>query len=430
MLFCAACRVRVLAVLCLLLASGGAAAGPRAYGETFVRVGHDWADAGSTLAPPPSQPLPEGDSQYRAQVSELEQRGGPYADALAEPLAAWARYYQHTGDAARAQRLYLRALHVVRINDGLYSQRQLPILRALLDGYRASGDLDALDERYAYYFHLFGGGEPPFTAARLRAALDYLRWQREALRLELDSDDTRRLLELYQLNARILALLEENTEVGDNWYREFALSQLRNLYLIDDRVQPRIEQLGLAPSTPVLGSDWSNEDFHRKRLEDIQRDSLQRGADLLRDALQRVEPGEPRERARLQLQLADWYQWHGSVALADSHYAQVVATLSAAGEENLVQQWLGQPRELPDNGAFWQPRPLQPGQRRVVVQASFDVSRRGRVRNVRTTVSDAQDEAVAARLRRRLARVRFSPSYESGQAQPVAQLQRAYELID
>ena len=408
------------------------AATPTPYGEQFVRLGESWPDAGVVKPWPEADPAADapGSASFERQLELLEGEGGPYADTLAEPLADLARLHRRNGNLLQAQQAYQRALHVVRINEGLYSENQVPILRELFETYRMTGDMATLDARYEYFFRLYGSGRPPYTPVRLNAALEYLRWQREAVRLELDEQETRRMFDMYSLNEQLLEDVAQDPAVDFQVYRALTLSQLRNLYLIDDRVQPRIEQLGLAPSTPVLGSDWSNEDFHRKRLEDIQRDSLQRGADLLRDALQRVEPGEPRERARLQLQLADWYQWHGSVALADSHYAQVVATLSAAGEENLVQQWLGQPRELPDNGAFWQPRPLQPGQRRVVVQASFDVSRRGRVRNVRTTVSDAQDEAVAARLRRRLARVRFSPSYESGQAQPVAQLQRAYELID
>ena len=80
-----------------------------------------------------------------------------------------------------------------RINDGLYSERQVPLLRELLQSYREAGDYEALDERYDYYFRLYGNGQPPYTEIRLRAALEYLRWQREALRLGVGGRELERL---------------------------------------------------------------------------------------------------------------------------------------------------------------------------------------------------------------------------------------------
>ena len=44
----------------------------------------------------------------------------------------------------------------------------------------AVGDLEALDDRYYYFFRLYRSEQPPCTALRKRASLGYLRWQRAA----------------------------------------------------------------------------------------------------------------------------------------------------------------------------------------------------------------------------------------------------------
>jgi len=419
-------------ILLLLLAAPTVWAGKYAYGEAFVRVGHSWADSGPVQGQPPSDArATRDDGQYQHQVDELEGEGGPYAEALAEPLTGLGRHYRQKGDIGEALRLYRRALHVVRVNDGLYSERQMPILRELLDIYRVNGELELLDNRYDYYFRLYGNGQPPYTDVRLRAALAYLRWQREAVRLEIDEDDTLRILAMYQLNDKLQKLVAADSSVALPGYRDLVLSQLRNLYLLEDRFASTVQNAGLAPSTPLFADSWNQEDFSKKRLELIQRGGLSRGAGMLQALIDRTAAtGDRTELARLYLELGDWYQWHGNDSLAGEQYQQVVQLLSQENQPDLLQQWLGQPRELPDNGAFWLSRPDREDDRQVVVSVRYDVSAKGRASNMQTIVSDPADEGLASRLKRKLARIRFRPRWVNGAAEAVLQIQRDYQLID
>ena len=426
------CSVLCLLVSLLISAASPAWAGKYAYGEQFVRVGQSWGDSGplQNLTPGDSR-SPQEDGDYQRQVAALEEQGGPYADALAEPLAGLGRNYRLNGDMEEALRLYRRALHVVRVNDGLYSERQIPILRELLDVYRVSGQMQSLDERYDYYFRLYGRGRPPFTDIRLRAALGYLRWQREAVRLEIDDDDSRRLLALYQLNGEILQAVAVDPSVAWHWRRDLTLSQLRNLYLVEDRFSPGIETRGVAPETPLRPGEWSQQDFDKKRLVMIQRGALSRGTRMLQDLIAATTGTTERtELARLHLAQGDWYQWHGSDKLAGEQYQRVVQLLSQSGHQGLLQEWLGQPVELPDNGAFWQSRSAAEDDRQVVVSMRYDVSARGRASNLQAAVSDPKDEGLASRLKRKLAHIRFRPRWASGTPESVLQVQRDYQLID
>jgi tetratricopeptide (TPR) repeat protein len=424
-----ACLARLCVSLWLLLATPGHALNPTAYGEQFVRVGQSWAEGGPAQNSLPVVAGPEQGDRYQQQVESLELQGGPYDQALAEPLAGLGRHYRRQGDLQQAQVVYRRALHIVRINDGLYSKRQIPILRELLDAYREAGELETLDDRYDYYFRLYGNGRPPYTEVRLRASLEYLRWQREALRLELDGKGQRRLLALYELNDTLLEEVALQPPVGFARYRDLVYSQLRNLYLLQDRVAPPVEITGVSSATASPSFGAGNQSLEQRQLELIQRGGLSRGTALLQQLALHAAVGAT-ELAHVYLELADWQQWNGSEHLAEESYAEVVRILREAGETELLRQWLEQPVELPDNGAFWQPRPLGEGERQVVVNARFDVSARGRVTEIETVVADPDDEGLAKRLRRRLAKTRFRPRWLNGQAEAVVQLERDYELID
>ncbi len=419
------------ALFCAVPVPAVHAASGTPYGQEFVRLGVEW---------PEGRPRGSGGSVsaagrtaqvvgYERQVAESETSGGPYTDGLAEPLAALARHRRDRGELQQAERLYRRALHVVRVNDGLYTQRQIPILRELLDTYRSSGDLATLDDRYDYFFRLYGRGQPPYSEVRMGAALEYLRWQREALRRGLDADDKRRLLALYELNDELLRGVAADDSADPRWYRQLSVSQLYNLYLIQDLMAPQMQNRSGVPNTPLLASDWDEQDFRVNRLETLQRDAVGHGARLLQESLSSGTV-PPEELASMHLELGDWYQWNGFAQKASEQYGEVVRLLRETGRSEMLDEWLGEPVELPDNGAFWQPPAPEEGQRRVQVRASYDVSARGRANNIQTSVAAEEDEDVASSLRRKLARTRFRPRFSSGAAEAQAGVVRDYAVLD
>lgn len=352
---------------------------PEFYGKKYARMGKSWAD----VRPPLVQPVGVIESEsprsaFQLQVDDFESKGGPYADGLAEPLLGLGRYYSQRGNYEQALDLYRRALHIVRLNDGLYSKRQAPVVRELLDTVRLSGDIQALDDRYDYFFRLYGRGQPPYSDIRVRAALEYLRWQREALRIGIDNSNNRRLLNLYALNEEMLdaAVGSISFTLEDRW--RLSLGQIRNLYLLQSKVNPPVEIMGLrtnAGMQPMSGQDLDM-DFTQRQLQTLRRNAFRSGREILDRYLvsvQMMEAGsEPAGRAtefraRAMLELADWHQWSGSYSDAEKYYSGVVEMLIAADKDELVQQWFGAPVELPDNGAFWQPPPARMGAKNTVI---------------------------------------------------------------
>jgi hypothetical protein len=151
------------------------------------------------------------------------------------------------------------------------------------------------------------------------------------------------------------------------------LSQVRNLYLLEDRVRPRLEEIGRVSGAPQFAQQFDQQDFDQRRLESVQRGALSRGSELLEELIGRYDPGaDPQQVARLYLELGDWYQWHNSESRAARHYAQAAELLTASGDQALLQEWLGQPVELPDNGAFWQPPAQVNDQSPLVLEVAYD----------------------------------------------------------
>lgn len=422
-LLCAA-----LCVLATLCQSAPATGAPSAYGEHFVLL-EQGEDANTEAAADdlPAATEGGGEAEYERQLLEMEQQGGPYAAALAEPLTALARLQEQQGDTLQSRRLYERALHLVRVNEGLYSERQVPILRQLFGSYRQTGEMQDLDARYNYYFRLYGAGQPPYTDLRLGATLEYLRWQREALLLELDPEPSGRLLSLYNLNQQVLDAAATQEGIPYPLYRRLVLSQLCNLYLVQHLYRPELQSSNEVPQHLTAGA-WEPREANEYRLDMLQRGAVSRGRELLDELIGRTPANEPLELALNYLELGDWNQWNDKRSDADAAYRRVIGLLAETDEPTLSGQWLGTPRELPANGVFELPQAAGDAQA-VVVEAGFDVSVEGRARNIETRVEKEDDEGRARRLRRELADMRFRPAYLEGEPGAVQGLSRRYAWL-
>lgn len=408
-------------VLAVLLANPAATAPAATYGHDFVRLDRFWPDEAPVVrAPTPREGQAAAVAARRERLLALEQDQGPYAAALAEPLMDMGRHLQEAGDAEQAGRLYQRALHVLRVNEGLYSDNQMPLLRSLFAVHRSLGDWEALDARYEYFFRLATISDQMDAGS----AAEYFRWQREALRRQLDSSPERRLLRLYETNEQLLAAAEPVQDAAEYW--QLLDSQLRNLYLVQALATPRtvIATRGFTPTARFRGEYPQEVDVHEQRLANIQRTAVARGRALLADFIDSPALGDEELRARAMLALADWHQWNGG--RAGEEYRQVVSHLQATGQEALLREWFGSPVELPDNGAFSR----DPGAGGVWVSARFAVTAEGRSREIETVAANESEKGFAMRLYRSLLATRFRPRFEAGAAVATAEVERNYRYLD
>ena len=152
---------------------------PLLYVDTPVLVedGIDPALPAARSADPATDPAFEQriDSivQYNSTVTEIELEGGAWDDGLVEELSALGRLQQQQGDHLAAIETLDRAIHVNRINSGLYTLEQVSVVQQLIQSHMALGDWEQADIYNNYLFHVqqkaFGADDP-----RLIPVLDRL----------------------------------------------------------------------------------------------------------------------------------------------------------------------------------------------------------------------------------------------------------------
>ncbi|MFT7470360.1 MAG: hypothetical protein ACI8XU_000248 [Kiritimatiellia bacterium] len=121
--------------------------------------------------------------QYSNTVTDIELDGGAWDRGLIEELASLGRLQQQQGDHVGAIQTLDRAIHVNRINSGLYTLEQIPVVEQLIFSHMALGDWEEADTYNNYLFHVqqkaYGLDDP-----RLIPVLDRLAtWNIQAFKI-------------------------------------------------------------------------------------------------------------------------------------------------------------------------------------------------------------------------------------------------------
>ena len=87
------------------------------------------------------------DDRELEQIQEILSRAGPYALDLLGPLSRLGMLYQEGEDYALALVTLERAQHIVRVNNGLHSMDQVPVVRQLIRIEEARGNKEGAWER-------------------------------------------------------------------------------------------------------------------------------------------------------------------------------------------------------------------------------------------------------------------------------------------
>lgn len=403
---------------------------PSLFGKEYIRA--------EPLPPATSkeQDLPleieAGDpAPYEEQLADVALRDGPYSSGLTDPLAGVAQIYKQRGDYDDAIEAYRRALHLIRVNDGLKSERQIPILRDLMEIYRMQGDGEALDDAYHYYFNIYGRGHPPYSDESIAASLEYLAWQREAFGVKIGgkTQSRARAVQAYLRNGEMIAAMNAQPAINQQWYEQVVLSQMANLYMILGEEMEENPAIGM-PSGEMYGAEVRSDAYVRDRIAVIQQSGEKLGRRLLEDLIKRADAASPSQRAAYYLELGDWGQWNGSLRRANEAYAIVESTLLAEGKGELLSQWLSEPMELPDERRLWRSAHGLSRDEHPVMTARYDVTEKGDVRNVQVTQDGEPEPPRAGRLKRLLHDTHFRPKFAGGRPVPAQGLERSYQLVD
>ncbi len=187
--------------------------------------------------------------QIMEAMAGLEYEHGPYDLRFVEVLDDRGHQLQESGDHINAIAFFKQALHISRVNEGLYHESQFDMLDSIIDCAVALKNWEAVNNHYAYMEHLY---RRLYTVKDVRLELGLQKvvaWHVNALKVNLDGKRLEHLLKantLFKLRLRVAELtLTADDPKLDFLYRNIAIVE-RQLYLsssINKEVQRRQQNI-------------------------------------------------------------------------------------------------------------------------------------------------------------------------------------------
>jgi hypothetical protein len=380
-----------------------------------------WAQDEDATAPNPQASQAAEERAFRQAIDRLESKQGAYGAELSEQLLSLGLTLQSEGRHEEAISQFKRGAHLARINNGLYSQAQIPLIQGQIGSHIALGNYLAADERQQYMYKVqlrsMATGEP-----RTMALMQQANWQYQAYSLDIGENSFTRLMnmwDLYRLALNDIIALEGEDSANLLYPLR---GMLRTQYLISGYKFDDAEAL----SMDDLGARQQLNRFNAYRSQ-----SYEKGQAVVQSIynIEREHQGEnsPATANALSM-LGDWQLWHNQKDAARQSYQDALAELAQADAAQVeTKQLFDEPVALPNmDGVRPLPRAVSAEEGDILLE--FGVSKKGRVVDLERTDENEVSASQANRLMRVLRRTRFRPRFEAGQPVGTQNIVRAYKI--
>jgi hypothetical protein len=355
-------------------------------------------------------------------VATLEASGDTWHPMIAESMISLARLLQAEDKHTDALVTLERAVHISRVNHGLFSLEQGPAVKMQVQSHLALGEWDEADslEQYHFYIHSrsLGGGNPDL----IPALLSYAEWHLDAFADRRGELPTTRLIDAYRLYSVAMSLVDAQPE-PEKYPRERYLQRLAYLSWLMHRTGVQNRPETLYAKTRQVDDEWAERittgEYRLHNNPFLQGEYVLGQIVAMRE--QRVAESPPgssvqREMRKLHaeavLDMADWNLLFDRRQRAESVYKQAWELLASEDDalkkdvldrmvlipsfENFMQpeqtMELAQGSSIAMATAFSATRAMrdQPRQSWPWVTMRFDLTRNGRVTNVELMESSTE----------------------------------------
>lgn len=365
-------------------------------------------------------------------VQALEANGDTWHPQIAESMTSLARLMQREGNHEEALTMLERAVHISRVNDGLFSLQQAPVIDMQVGSHMALDQWEEADSLRQYHFYIHSRSMQSNEPELIPALIRYAEWHVQSYTdRRIDVMPVTRLIDAYQLYSVALSLADAQQEPAA-WPREQYLQRMAYLAWQLSLTGPQMRPEVMYARSRQVDDDWvdrmtDGQSNLRASTFAMGEDALQRIIAQREAHLQEAAPDSSVRRDLLKqhveavLQLADWHllfmRRQGSAEL----YRQAWQML-ASEDEALRREVFGKVVSIPVFDEYLQPELLQvasgttpelsnalaaPAIRPVSattqkwpwVDMKFDLTRYGRVSNVELLNSSTE---ISENVRRRV----------------------------
>jgi len=366
--------------------------------------------------------------KYQVAIEEIESQDGAYGSRLTQELMNLGSIYQEYGRHDEAIKFLKRSAHLNRINDGLYSTTQIPIIRKLITSLKEKKQWPKVDKRYSHLSWLYSKNFAADNIKMLEIQMEKAHWYLKSYSVQLSAAPLRDLINAYGSYQNALELMS-------NTYSETdirVIPALNGLILANYLVATTI----LAESV-TINSDGSYAKEHSisgRKISFMKRKSFSTGVELIQRELavhNEQQPIDHMHVSKAMLKLADWYLMYGKRQLASSHYKQAYAYANTHNENNnKFNELFNVPVVLPDlpniyNNSTITNLPKDSNLEDVkYVHASMDITRYGKVQNLKIVSSYPKNNmGMRSKVLKSLRSARFRPRIADGSLMFTAQFQ-------
>lgn len=361
---------------------------------------------------------------YREIVSNIESDMGAYAPDLPEKLLSLGLALQRQGRHGEALGVFKRGTHLARINNGLYTAAQIPLIQGEITSHIAQGELQEADERQ-HYMHKVQQRSLASPESRTQAMMQQASWQYSAFQLGIGEQRYDRLLNMWDLYRGALTDIADRE--GDASVN--LLSPLNGLlqtqYLIAGYEEKN------SNSSDVDSTFGARQ--QRNRFNAYRAQSYKQGRAVIR-AIYDVEKSQTDDQylaaAEALIMLGDWMQWHGDKEPAQHAYLEAQKELAEHDDaEQLLEQFFGAPVPLPTIESVPQLPPVVAAQEGDIL-LEFTVTEQGRVTQLKRLDENEEFEGKANRLMRKLRITPFRPRFEDKMPVSTENIANAYKISE
>ncbi len=354
---------------------------------------------------------------YKKAIAELESSEGVYSDKLAQELANLADVYQQQERHDLAIATFNRSLHLNRINDGLYSKTQLPILDKVIVSLKKQKKWKQVNEQYNYLYWLNNRNFSEQDNNMLQVLIKLANWNLTSYAMGYSSNPAQDLYNAYSFYQQAL-------NISKNIYGPF---DKRNIYILNKKM---ILSYFFATfdTTTISSSLVENNNFTKttgyQQLISFKRTSFSSGKDIILSEIKILENQNKIDYytiSKVKLKLADWYLFFEKKQSAMRLYSEAYQFAILNDDEHTFTKRLFQnpialpylPNLLTHTREVISEDLLQSGIQ--YIQASFDVTKHGRAKNIRVVKSNMKE---STRLRslalKSLRHTKFRPRLVKG----------------